>query len=115
MAIAFVHYKVYIIGVNLVGFIEARSKILKCLRESAYDPEPRKDIHEKNLLYTGEVTPTQVEEMVICCSGKDHKTEPHDMDRFIEVHKLKPRGKMDGWYVKFYFVPNGTMFISVHR
>jgi hypothetical protein len=37
------------------------------------------------------------------------------MDRTVEVHTLKPTGKYDGWYIKFYFVADGSMFISVHQ
>lgn len=84
-------------------------------RFQAFGHEPRKDINDKNLLHTGAVTPEKVEEMVLCCSGRDHKIGPHDMDRSIEVHTLKPKGKFDGWYIKFYFVADGSMFISVHQ
>jgi hypothetical protein len=98
-----------------VGFNEARKRVIVCLRDRAFDHEPRRDINQKNLLHAGKVSPDEVVDMVMCCIGKDHSIGPHDVDRSIEVHKLKPGGKFDGWYIKFYFVPNGTLFISVHQ
>ncbi len=100
---------------STVGFNETRKQVIKCLRNHAFDHEPRKDIDQKNLLHTGKVTPDEVIIMVMHCTGKDHSTGPHDMDRSVEVHKLKPKGKFDGWYIKFFFVPSGTLFISVHQ
>jgi hypothetical protein len=97
-----------------VGFKEVKSKAIKCLDDLNFDHEPRADRHIKNLLYTQAVTPAEVKEMIHCCGGTEHKSDFHDMDRSITIHILKPKGKYDGWYVKFYFVDDGTMFISVH-
>ncbi len=98
-----------------VGFLDARRRVIDCLRNQAFDHEPRRDINQKNLLHTGQVTSDEVVKMVVYCNGKDHSVSPHDLDRSVDVHTLKPKGKFDGWYIKFFFVPNGTMFISVHH
>lgn len=98
-----------------MGFKQAKTAVIQSLRDMAYGHEPRRDINEKNLLHTGVVAPEDVIQMVMHCTGRDYSTGPHDMDRTIEVHRLKPKGKFDGWYIKFYFVPDGTMFISIHQ
>lgn len=98
-----------------MGFRETKARAIKCLEELTFDHEPRADRHLKNLLYTEAVTPAEVKEMILCCGGTEHTPGFHDMDRSIPIHILKPKGKYDGWYIKFYFVPDGTMFISVHQ
>src|SRR4051812_13839503 len=98
-----------------MGFKETKAKVIECLRQGNFAHEPRKDINANNLLHTQVVSPTEVVEMVLCCSGSDHKPDFHDADRSVPIHILKPKGKYDGWYIKFYFVADGTMFISVHN
>jgi len=97
------------------GFNEVRNRVIECLTEQNFDHEPRMDMVEKNLLFAGKVSPESVIEMVLYSKGTDHLTRLHDFDQKILVHIIKPKGKYDGWYIKFFFVPNGTMFISVHN
>ena len=96
-------------------FKEAVGKVIGCLQRGDYQHEPRKDINTKNKLHTQEKSPAEVIEIVKCCPGTYHKTSPHDADRSVLVHELTAQGRYKGWYIKFYFVADGTTFISVHQ
>ncbi|HLP39901.1 MAG TPA: hypothetical protein VK465_00210 [Fibrobacteria bacterium] len=69
----------------------------------------------KNRLFTGEVGAEDVIEMVKACPGTRYEVRPHHMKKSMDVHIMRPmNGRYSNWYVKFYFVSNSSMFISVH-
>jgi hypothetical protein len=99
-----------------VGFKGARSTLIRCLRDGDFDHENRGDILSKNLLFAGKVTVDEVIEMAIACTGLDHQEGPHDNSKIkVLVHTLTPRGKFDGWYIKFYIPHPHVIVISVHK
>lgn len=98
-----------------MGFNQVRKAAIDCLLQGNFQHEPRKDILRKNFLFAGRVTTAMVIEMIKGCSGSHYEMKPHDADASVNVHILEPRGKYDGWYIKFYFVADGAMFISVHQ
>ena len=85
--------------------------MLKALSTGAYQHEARNAIDVKNELATGAVTATDVAAIVRKCNGTHHAMSPHHRDASVDVHVLR----RDGWYIKFYFLDEDTVFISVHR
>jgi hypothetical protein len=98
-----------------VGFKEIRALVIGCLKSGSFEHEIRADIEDKNMLFTGQVSPGDVIDMILACRGNDHQASPHDFRPSIMVHVLKPKGKYLGWYIKFYCIEPGTFFISVHK
>ena len=93
------------------GFREAKRRVLKALAEGTYQHEARSAIDVKNRLLTGAVTAAEVIAVIGRCNGTHHATSPHHADASVPVHVLR----RDGWYIKFYFLDEDTVFISVHR
>lgn len=93
------------------GFREVKRRLLKALAEGTWLHEARNAIDVKNGLATGAVPATEVRAVVVRCNGTHHSASPHHADASTEVHVLR----RDGWYIKFYFLDEDTVFISVHR
>ena len=93
------------------GFREARRRVLRALADGTWLHEARGAIDVKNGLATGAVTAAEVAAIVGRCNGTHHSASPHHADASVEVHVLR----RDGWYIKFYFLDEDTVFISVHR
>jgi hypothetical protein len=68
----------------------------------------------KNLLAEGAVIMDEVVQMIKRCGGKCHQTSPHHVLPSVDVHILRPKGRYDGYYIKFYFIEPDIIFISVH-
>jgi hypothetical protein len=94
-----------------VGFREAKRKVLKALAEGTFQHEVRDRIDVKNELSTGDVSAADVASIVNRCNGNHHTASPHHADASVEVHVLR----RDGWYIKFYFLDDDTVFIGVHQ
>lgn len=73
--------------------------------------EARNAIDVKNELATGAVTAAEVRRVIVRCNGTHHSASPHHADASIEVHVLR----RERWYIKFYFLDEDAVFISVHR
>ncbi|MHB2019970.1 MAG: hypothetical protein ACYCW6_23770 [Candidatus Xenobia bacterium] len=98
-----------------VGFTQAKRMAVSCLRENRFAFETRRDIEEKNWLFTGKVTAAQAADIVERTRGNQSEKSAHHNDTSIDVWIFKPSG---GWYVKFYFIGDGeaTMVsISLHQ
>lgn len=93
------------------GFREAKRRVLKALAEGTWQHEARNAIDVKKGLLTGAISAAEVRAIVARCNGTHHVASPHHADASIEVHVLK----RDRWYIKFYFLDEDTVFISVHR
>jgi hypothetical protein len=93
-----------------MGFKEAKRRIVDALKTGSYQHEIRDKIDEKNLLQTGDVRPEDVIAVINRCNGTHHSSSAHHVVRTLSVHVLK----RDGWYIKFYFLDDGAVFISVH-
>jgi len=92
-------------------FREAQRAVIAALESGDYQHVSHRDIDVKNLLATGEVSATEVAEVVRSCRGIHHVSTPHHAVAAVEVHVLK----REGWYIKFFFIEPGTWFISVHQ
>lgn len=94
-----------------MGYKDAKSGILKALNSGVFQHEARNDISDKNKLQTAEITVQDVIKLITKSNGNDHTCSPHHVISGIEVHVIK----VDGWYIKFYFLEPDTFFISVHQ
>lgn len=99
-----------------MGFKEIKNQVIKCIKEGAYDHEPRKhNISVKNLFDIGQISEQEVIELIQCCSGNQYETSFHHKDISIKIHILKPVKQEKTWYIKFYFLEPDVVFISVHE
>lgn len=94
-----------------MSFKDAKTAVLRALKDGTYQHEIRSGPDEKNLLRIGAVTAEEVCEVVVKCNGNHHKMSPHHADGTVIVHVLRPKG----WYVKFYILEPDAIFISVHK
>ena len=94
-----------------VGFKEAKRRVLAALQSGAFQHETdRKNLDVKNLLHMGKVSASQICTVIQRSTGNDHECVPHHTVPGLYVHIIRSQG----WYVKFYFVDESTVFISVH-
>jgi hypothetical protein len=91
-------------------FSEAKSGVLKALREHRIEHEARDAQTEKNLLATKMITVEEAVGLVESTRGNQASSSPHHGDSDIQVWIFRPRG----WYIKFYLVGK-AWFISFHR
>jgi len=94
-----------------MGFKQAKFAVLMALEKGDFLHEARNNINEKNWLKTGQVSVSEVVEIIKICNGNHHTESPHHWISSVTVHVIK----RDGWYIKFYFLEPNTYFISVHR
>jgi hypothetical protein len=95
-----------------LGFKEIKDTVIKCIRSGFVQHEERDS--DKNLYATGDLSSAEVIKIIEYCRGDWYqKSRHHFLD--IDVHVLKPKGKYDGYYIKFYFIEPDAWFISVHR
>ena len=94
-----------------MGFREAKKRVLEALISGSFIHAIRDRIDEKNLLHTGDVSAEEVVEIITRCNGTHHTETPHHTIATTTTHVLKS----DGWYIKFYFIDQDTVFISVHQ
>ncbi|WZO97394.1 hypothetical protein EP7_004426 [Isosphaeraceae bacterium EP7] len=100
-----------------MGFKQTRRALIEALLARRIEFEDRRDAGSKNLLYTGEVTPEFVVELLLRCTGDQHSTSRHHMDRdqIVDIFKVPNDGVR--WYIKSYLVEDDgvlAIFISVH-
>ena len=93
----------------VTGFREAKRRVREALAEGAYQHEARNAIDVKNELSTGAISAAEVRAIVARCNGTHHTASPHRADASVRVHVLR----RDGWYIKFYFLDEDAVFISV--
>ncbi|MCW8916699.1 MAG: hypothetical protein OQK24_12725 [Magnetovibrio sp.] len=94
-----------------MGFSEAKKAVINALRNGNFMHATRESIEIKNELATGVVTPDEVAKIIKGCRGFNHSTSPLHGAPHILVHIFKK----NEWYIKFYFIDETTMFISVHK
>ncbi|WP_144111417.1 hypothetical protein [Paraburkholderia sp. BCC1886] len=91
---------------------QAKRTVTRALRSGKFEHEARRRIEVKNLLSTGEVTPSFVEQLVARSNSTQYRSSPHHFVPSLDVHIVKS----SDWYVKFYFIGEpDTVFISVHQ
>lgn len=94
-----------------IGFREVKRVVLASLASGNYQHAARGSIDTKNLLQTGHVTAAEIADVIRRCRGQHLRKTPHHQITGLDVHVLI----RDGWYIKLYIVPDGAIFISVHR
>jgi hypothetical protein len=94
-----------------LGYKTAKKKVLAALVTNSFDHEPRNGIDVKNLLAMGQISSAAVADLIAKSSGRDHSESPHHQVKSVVVHCVK----VQGWYIKFYFLDPRTTFISVHQ
>ena len=96
-----------------MGFKEVRALLIEALRAGDFISEPRPDVARKNLLYTRDVSPEFVAQLLLRCAGWEYSTSRHHF-RDVECHIFTPAMAGERWYVKAYFEPGRAVFIGVH-
>ena len=94
-------------------FSDIKIKAIQYILAGQVKHEGRQDLH-KNLYLARIVSPEDVISMIKCCNGNCYGSFPHKDFKKLDVHVLKPKGRWDGYYIKFYFLEPDIMFISVH-
>ena len=94
-----------------MAYRTAKRSILKALREGNFQHESRGDIDVKNLLAMGKVSAKEVAQLIADSDGTMHVQSPHHTVKEVMVHIIK----VNGWYIKFYFLEPDAWFISVHK
>ena len=98
-----------------MGFKAVKAKILDCLARGDISHEQRGDIDIKNLLAIGQVSASEVAEILGRARGDSYSSSPHHLVTSIDVHVVKTRHAGQDWYIKWYFVDPDSVFISVHH
>lgn len=96
-----------------MGFKDARALLIEALRLELYTHEDREDREHKNLLYSGQVTPEFVVDLLLRCAGWEYSTSRHHFHD-EDCHIFTPSMGGERWYIKAYRGPAGVVFISVH-
>jgi hypothetical protein len=94
-----------------LGFKEVKEKAIECIR-NGHVRHVERDVG-KNMFAAGAFTPEEIMQIIGSCRGDCYQTDKHHLLK-VDVHILKPRGKHDGLYIKFFFVEPDILFISVH-
>lgn len=98
-----------------MGFRQQKQHLIKCLNEGNYQHEQRSEIEIKNLLATGQVSEEVVCEVVKASSGNDFEARPHHSVSSVDVYIITKKFDGKDWYIKWYVIDPGTIFISVHH
>jgi hypothetical protein len=96
----------------LLGFKEVKERAIECIK-NGHVRHVARDL-DKNMFAAGYFTPKEIVQIIGSCRGDCYQTDRHHLLQ-TEVHILKPRGKHDGLYIKFFFVEPDILFISVHQ
>ena len=98
-----------------MGFKDVKRKIIHCLNSGMVYHEQRNNIDVKNVLATGVLTNEQVATIIARASGEGYCSSPHHYDSSIMVHVIKTKFTCFHWYIKWYFIDDDSVFISVHN
>jgi hypothetical protein len=98
-----------------MGFKAVKAKILGCLERGDVSHEQRGDIDIKNLLAIGQVSLSEVADILGRARGDSYTSSPHHIVASIDVHVVRARHAGQDWYIKWYFVDPSSVFISVHH
>ncbi|WP_339074173.1 hypothetical protein [Teredinibacter turnerae] len=98
-----------------MGFKAVKAKVLECLERGDISHAQRGDIDIKNLLAIGQVSASEVAEILGRARGDSYSSSPHHLVDSIDVHVVKTRHAGQEWYIKWYFVDPISVFISVHH
>lgn len=97
-----------------MGFNEVKAKVIACLRAGRIQHEERGAMQEKNLLAVGAITVDETIRLISRCRGTQHQAAPLTGDPSTLKHELKPEIDGEQWFIRFYFIDDDSVFISVH-
>jgi len=83
-----------------MGFIQAKRKLIECLKTGYVLHEERNNIDVKNLLAIGVVSLEEAAYIVGRSRGDSYSVSPHHLDTKIDVHVVVTRFSVQAWYVK---------------
>jgi hypothetical protein len=95
-----------------MGFRDVKEKLLAALRNGNVKHDEKS--YGKNKLADGDLKLEDAIAIINTCRGDDYKETKHHACQDLPLHVLKPKGKYDGWYIKFYFIEEDARFISFH-
>lgn len=98
-----------------MGFKDIKFKVIQCLKQGRVYHEQRNNIDVKNLLAIGVLEQKNVATIIASASGDEYTHSPHHYDDSVTVHVIKTRYACFYWYIKWYFIDDNTVFISVHN
>ena len=106
-----------------MGFKDAWTRVIKALSDGNIQFERRSVVEGKHLLETGEISSTEVIDLLQSCRGDQYDESPHHFSAEILVHIFKPTRLKQSWYIKVYFATapmqtvedDAAVFISVHK
>jgi len=93
-------------------FKEIRCKAIECIK-NGHVRHIERDI-SKNMFAGGDFTPEEMISIIGACRGDCYSSAKHHFLE-VDVHILKPQGRYDGLYIKFFFIEPNILFISVHE
>jgi hypothetical protein len=94
-----------------MGFNAIKEQAINCILLNNVQHEFRDS--SKNLYANGDISDDEVVKIIQSCHGDCYEKQRHHFYN-LDIHILKPKGKYDGYYVKFYFLEPDVWFISVH-
>lgn len=103
-----------------MGFLDARRRLLECLRSGDFGHWPRKDLFRKNWLAAGRVSEDEIIRLLGRCTGNQYRRGLQTSPAGTAVHEFLPRDGAVQWYIKAYLDEDtGTavieaVFMSVH-
>ena len=98
-----------------MGFIQAKRRLIECLKTGYVLHEERNDIDVKNLLAIGVVSLEEAAYIIGRSRGDGYSVSPHHLDKEIDVHVVVTRFSVQTWYVKWYFLESDSVFIGFHQ
>ncbi|GKW38239.1 MULTISPECIES: hypothetical protein [Pectobacterium] len=98
-----------------MGFKDAKKQLIVCLQSGNVLHEARGNISTKNLLATGQISITELIDIIYQSSGSSYSSSPHHFAAHIDVHIIRCRQRGIPWYIKWYFTEPDCVFISVHH
>ena len=82
-----------------MGFKEVKETVIQCIRCGCVQHEERESW--KNLYASGDLSDEEVIKIIEYCRGDCYQRSRHHFFN-VDIHLLKPKGKYDGYYIKFY-------------
>ena len=98
-----------------MGFRDAKSRVLECLKTGHVLHEERNNIDIKNLFVTGLISLDEAARIIGRSKGDGYRSTPHHFDNKIDVHVIKTIFLGQRWYIKWYFLDADSVFISFHH
>jgi hypothetical protein len=103
-----------------MGFLDARRRLLGCLRSGDFAHWHRKDLFLKNWLAAGRVSESEIIRLLDRCTGNQYRPGKQTSPVGTTVHEFLPWDGDVQWYIKAYLDEDTetavieAVFMSVH-